>query len=150
MWKKKRSKDAASEVVGVVLLLGMTIALFAVLNYIVFSFSFGSPPPSVNLIGTLDMQDNAVIITHYHGVSLDNTINVIVTIGPSSYQRNLREMSLFNEWSFVDTNGDNKWNFGEEVRFLSSEISPDHYIQVTVVHPETNTILLTTVLQHET
>jgi flagellin-like protein len=150
MWKKKRSTEAVSEVVGVVLLLGMTITLFAFLNYVVFSFSFGSSPPSVNLIGTLDMDDNTVIIKHYHGDSLEGTTNVIVTIGSSSYQKSIKQMYLYDEWSFQDTNSDGKWNFGEVVRFRSSEISPDTYIQVTVVHQETNTILLTTVLQQGT
>ena len=54
MLKKIRSKQAVSEVIGVVLLLGITISLFAILNFSVFHFSFNPSVPSVNLIGTID------------------------------------------------------------------------------------------------
>ncbi len=42
MIKKIRSKQAVSEVIGVVLLLGITITLFAILNANVSQFFFGS------------------------------------------------------------------------------------------------------------
>ena len=54
MTKKSRSNQAVSEVLDIVLLLGMTIALFAFLNYIVFSYSFDESSPSVSLIGSID------------------------------------------------------------------------------------------------
>jgi len=51
MTKNRRSNHAVSEVLSVALLLGITIALFGFLNYIVFSFSFEQSAPSVNLVG---------------------------------------------------------------------------------------------------
>ena len=54
MTKKRRSNQAVSEVVGVILLLGITIGLFGFLNYVVFSFSFQPSAPSVNLVGSID------------------------------------------------------------------------------------------------
>jgi len=149
MWKKIRAKEAVSEVISIVLLLGITITLFAFLNYTIFSFSFGTPPPSVNLIGTMDKVDNSIIIKHYSGDSLDGTTHVVITVGSSSYQKNVSEMHD-TDWKFFDTNHDTKWNFGEAVQFHSPQLITDKYIQVTVVDPATNTIILTTVLQQGT
>lgn len=140
MSKNTRRKKAVSEVISVVLLLGITISLFAFLNYIVFSFSFGSSAPSVSLIGSVDSANNATIIEHYNGDPLDPSTNILITIGSLTYQRTAGEL-------LDDKNNDNLWNFGEKIQFKSMEITPTTYIQVTVVDPETNTIILTSVLQ---
>lgn len=140
MWKKTRTKKAVSEVISVVLLLGITISLFAFLNYIVFSFSFGESAPSVSLIGSVDTANNATIIEHYNGDPLRPTTNVIITIGSFTYQMAAGEL-------LQDTNNDNLWNFGEKILFKSMAITPTTYVQVTVVDPETNTIILASVLQ---
>ncbi len=140
MWKKTRTKKAVSEVISVVLLLGITISLFAFLNYIVFSFSFGESAPSVSLIGSVDTANNATIIEHYNGDSLRPSTNVIITIGSFTYQRAAGEL-------LQDTNNDNLWNIGEKIQFKSMAITPTTYVQVTVVDPETNTIILASVLQ---
>ncbi len=63
MTKKRRSSQAASEVLDIVLLLAITIALFAFLNYIVFSFSFDESSPSVSLIGSIDKVNNMINTT---------------------------------------------------------------------------------------
>ncbi len=143
MMKKMRTRQAISEVVGVFLLLGITISLFSFLNYIVFSFSFDSSAPSVNLIGSIDKANNTINIQHSGGESLDGNISIVVTVGSHTYQRTAKEILL-------DTNSDNKWDFGETVRFTSPEIIIDKYVRVTVVDPEVNSILLTVVLQQET
>jgi flagellin-like protein len=140
MWKKTRTKKAVSEVISVVLLLGITISLFAFLNYIVFSFSFGESAPSVSLIGSVDTANNATIIEHYNGDPLRPSTNVIITIGSFTYQMAAGEL-------LQDTNNDNLWNFGEKILFKSMAITPTTYVQVTVVDPETNTIILASVLQ---
>lgn len=140
MWTKTRTKKAVSEVISVVLLLGITISLFGFLNYIVFSFSFGDSPPSVSLIGSVDTANNATIIEHYNGDSLDSSTTIIITIGSFTYQRTAGEL-------LQDTNNDNLWNFGEKIQFKSMTITPETYIQVTVVDPATNAIILTSVLQ---
>lgn len=140
MWKNTRTKKAVSEVISVVLLLGITISLFAFLNYMVFSFSFGESPPSVSLIGSVDTAHNATIIEHYNGDSLDPSTNIFITIGSLTYQRTAGQL-------LEDTNNNNLWNFGEKIQFTSMAITPGTYIQVTVVDPATNSIILTSVLQ---
>lgn len=142
MRKKIRSNQAVSEVIGVVLLLGITMCLFAVLNFTVFHFSFEPSVTSVNLIGTIDKAqtyDN-ITIEHDGGESLDGNIQIMITIGYSTTPILRNVSDLLN-----DLNGDNKWNFGEIIEF------PNHtkgqYIQVSVMDPVKNTILLSVVLQ---
>jgi len=139
MTKKRRSSQAASEVLDIVLLLGITIALFAFLNYIVFSFSFDESSPSVSLIGSIDK--DMIIIEHNGGEFLEGNTDVIITIGSNVSQNTSGEL-------LRDVNNDTKWNLGEIVQFYWSEgITDDLYIRVLVVDPSTNTLILSAVLQ---
>jgi FlaG/FlaF family flagellin (archaellin) len=142
MIKKIRSKQAVSEVIGVVLLLGITISLFTILNFYVFNFSFNPSAPSVNLIGTIDKANKIINIEHNGGESLEGNINVIITIGSYLYQNTSSELLL-------DVNADTKWNFGETVQFLipSTINIKGQYIRVEVVDPVSNSIILSVVLQ---
>ena len=149
MTNKSRSNQAVSEVLDIVLLLGITIALFAFLNYIVFSYSFDESSPSVSLIGSIDKVNNMINIEHNGGESLEGNTNVIITIESDVYQNTSREL-------LRDVNGDNKWNIGEIVQFDYSELySPEDiedimdnlYIKVLVVDLSTNSLVLSGELQ---
>lgn len=149
MTNKSRSNQAVSEVLDIVLLLGITIALFAFLNYIVFSYSFDESSPSVSLIGSIDKVNNMINIEHNGGESLEGNTNVIITIESDVYQN--------TSWELLrDVNGDNKWNIGEIVQFDYSELySPEDiedimdnlYIKVLVVDLSTNSLVLSGELQ---
>jgi len=139
MLKKNRSKYAVSEVVGVVLLLGMTLMLFAVLNFNVFQFSYVSSVPSVNLIGTIDKTNNMIIIEHNGGESLEGTTDIIIIIGSNTYPSKTSDL-------LIDINNDNKWNLGETLQFSYKGIDIiGKYIQVMV--RDSNALLLSVVLQ---
>ena len=140
MVKKLRSKQAVSEVIGIVLLLGITISLFAILNFSVFHISFNPSVTSVNLIGTIDKTNDVIYIEHNGGESLDENMKVIITIGSNVYENTSSELLL-------DVNADNLWNFGETVRFHSPESISNKYIRVDVVDPVKNSIVLSVVLQ---
>ena len=145
MTKKSRSNQAVSEVLDIVLLLGMTIALFAFLNYIVFSYSFDESSPSVSLIGSIDKVNNVINIEHNGGESLEGNTNVIITIESDVYQNTSKEL-------LRDVNGDNKWNIGEIVQFDCSpedieDITDNLYIKVLVVDLSTNSLVLSGELQ---
>jgi FlaG/FlaF family flagellin (archaellin) len=142
MTKKIRSKQAVSEVIGVVLLLGITITLFAVLNFNVSQLIFGSSIPLVNLVGTIDKTQNMIYIEHNGGESLEGTTEIIINIGPNNYQKNASDL-------LIDRNLDSKWNFGETLQFNFTGYHIDNitkkYIGVTVI--DSNAILLSVVLQ---
>jgi len=136
MTKKRRSSQAVSEVVGVILLLGITIGLFGFLNYVVFSFSFQPSAPSVNLIGSIDKTNGIITIEHNGGESLDGKTQIIITIGNNTYQKSASELLL------KDT-----WNFGETVQFPYYGDITGSYIRAIVMDPSTNTLILSAVLQ---
>ncbi len=154
MLKRMCSNQAVSEVIGVVLLLGITISLFAILNFTVFHFSFEPSVTSVNLIGTIDKADNMIYIEHIGGESLEGTIEVIITIENSTethtYQNSTSEISRdIGRWNLIEINpskNDEKWDFGETVWFHSPELMTDKYIRVDVVDPVKNSIILSIVL----
>lgn len=139
MIRKIRSNQAVSEVIGVVLLLGITIAMFSVLNFFVFHISFNPSAPSVNLIGSID-NERTIIIEHYGGVSLDGNTNIIITVDSEVTQKSALEV-------LDDTNGDYKWSFGETVQLKDLIMTDNQYVRAMVVDPTTNTILLSVVLQ---
>lgn len=135
MTKKTRGTDAVSEVLGVVLLLGMTIALFVFLNYIVFSYSFEQAAPSVNLIGSIDREQKTITIEHSGGMSLDGDVQILVTIGETTSQKNASELLQKQTW-----------DYGDIVRFPYDDIT-GKYVQAMVRDPATNTLILSVVLQ---
>jgi FlaG/FlaF family flagellin (archaellin) len=147
MTKNRRSSQAVSEVVGVILLLGITIGLFGFLNYVVFSFSFQPSAPSVNLVGSIDIKNCIITIEHNGGESLDGNINVIITINnnnpdPKSISYLINE-TTDPKWNFNKINTDYKWNLGETVQYYYK--SSDTNIRVTVIDTSTNTIILSTI-----
>ncbi|MFA5102887.1 MAG: type IV pilin N-terminal domain-containing protein [Candidatus Thermoplasmatota archaeon] len=135
MTKNRRANHAVSEVLSVALLLGITIALFGFLNYIVFSFSFEPSAPSVNLIGSIDTEQKFITIEHYGGKPLAGETLIVVTIGTDTYKKTASELLS------KDT-----WNFGDTIQFPYDDIT-DRYVQVVVIDPSTNTLILSTVLQ---
>jgi FlaG/FlaF family flagellin (archaellin) len=141
MTKKSRWNQAVSEVLDIVLLLGITIALFAFLNYIVFSYSFNESSPSISLIGSIDKANNMIYIEHNGGEPLTGNTDVIITIESDIYQNTSSKL-------LRDVNGDTKWNIGEIVQFNSPRgITDNLFIKVLVVDPSTNTLVLSAVLQ---
>ena len=155
--KKKHSNQAVSEVIGVVLMLGITVMLFAVLNFSVFHFSFDPSVTSVNLIGTIDKTTNIITIEHNGGESLEGNTEVVITIENSTethtYRNSTSDISKnIGRWHLIKintSNTDDKWDFGETVQFESPVIIIGKYIRVDVVDPVKNSIILSVVLQQE-
>ena len=139
MLKKNRSKYAVSEVVGVILLLVMTMMLFAVLNFNVFSFTSVSSIPSVNLIGTIDKDKNLIILEHSGGDSLEGTTKILVIIGSDTYPSNTSDL-------LIDINNDKKWNLGEILEFSYKNIDIIGK-QIRVMVLDSNAVLLSVVLK---
>jgi FlaG/FlaF family flagellin (archaellin) len=149
----KKSNHATSEVLATVLLLGITIVLFGFLNYIVFSFSFEPAAPSVNLIGSLTVNQptSNITIEHNGGESLDGTTEIIITIGSVTYKKTLKDILDGTEnWTFVALNDDENsetWDFGETVEFISGVDLSNSYVKASVRDPSSNTLILSVTLQ---
>ncbi len=152
MIKNKHENHAVSEVIGVVLLLGITISLFAVLNFFVTSFSFHESGPVVSLSGTIDTVNSVISIKNNGGDSLGGTTNIAITIGATSHQTNVSQiLNHADNWKLLTSSSDknpDQWDFGETVQFNFEGVDiTGKYIQATVIDPIKNTMLLSIVLQ---
>ena len=136
----KKNHQAVTPIIGTVLLLAMAISLFAVLNFIVFSYPHEPKSPAVNLIGAID--NGNIVVNHYGGDSLDNQTQLIITIGSAHTVKNLSDFL-----SSFDENGDNKLSFGETLVYTPAVALTNRHVAVSFIDIESNSIILTAVLQ---
>jgi len=136
--KNNRANEAVSDIVGTVLLLGMTIALFSVLCVGVLSYPSSPSEPAVNLVGTIN--DGKLYLEHCGGEALDLDTKVIITC-EGNQSVNLKVGEFLN-----DENEDNKWNIGEGFEYqLVGYVGGQ--VKFTVVDTESNTVILLGSLQ---
>lgn len=138
MGKVKRNNLAVSEVLDTVLLLGIAVALFSVLSFIVLTYPFEPSTPSVNIVGYIDGDD--IVLEHLGGESLDLDTRVLITIGIDKVTFNARDL-LDDE--FED---DNLWGLGEILNYTSNDI-PGKQVTITVVDINSNSVVMMGTLQ---
>jgi flagellin-like protein len=142
--KIRKSNEAVSEVVGTVLLLGMTVSLFSLLSFTVLSYPFNPSPPSVNLIGYMGGTNDAtdVIIEHYGGDSLGiTTSKVIVNINGTSTDVNITKF-------LNDSNNNALWDLGEMLVYPVGDVAGKQ-VEVTVVDTKSNSVIMRGIIQGE-
>lgn len=153
MKKHRRKNNAVSEVLATALLLGITIALFGFLNYIVFSFSFEPTASSVNLIGSISTNEayNNITLEHNGGKSLEGNTEIIITVGSTTSKITVQAIiDGTTDWKLNPMNNDknpDKWDFSETIDFTSHYDLTGIYIQAAVRDPSTNTLILSVILQ---
>ena len=141
--KIKRKKIAVSEIIGVTLLLGMSIAMYSVVQFMVFSYPFSPSTPSVNLVGSID--GNKISIGHYSGESISLDAKIIIRVN-NTYE------DTFIARNFITSNSinPNLWDIGEFVLINGSDFNStytvgflkDARVHVTVVDVETNSVVM--------
>lgn len=137
--KIRKSNDAVSEVLGTVLLLGMTVSLFSLLSFTVLSYPFNPSSPSVNLVGYV--VETNVILEHYGGESLESTTAVIMRIQGTSTKINITDF-------LNDENNNALWDLGEQLIYPVGNATGEQ-IEVTVVDIRSNSIIMSGILQEE-
>jgi len=138
--KIKRKKIAVSEIIGVTLLLGMSIAMYSVVQFMVFSYPFSPSTPSVNLVGSID--GNKISIGHYSGESISIDAKIIIRVNS--------DQVTFIARNNITSNSINPdfWDIGEFVLINDTDfiyISPDFtnaLIYLTVIDVETNSVVM--------
>ena len=140
--KCKREEMGVSDIVGTILLLGMTISFFTLLSVAVLSYPTPSHPPSANLVGTIE--GDYLLIEHRGGepLSLDtkivlngNGFSKSITIGDSNY---------------LDTESkeDNLWGIGEWLIYHdNTTILNGKLVSISVVDVGSNSVIMTGSLQ---
>ena len=132
--KHKRTDEAVSEIVGTILLLGITVSLFSVICVIVLSYPFSPSSPSTNLVGMVEGE--YLLIEHRGGKALDLGTKVSLTIGDNISKIIIVEACLNNE-----SKEDNRWGIGEWFVYQNSNITGKK-VGIAVVDIESDSVIL--------
>lgn len=133
--KHKRADDeAVSEIVGTILLLGITVSLFSVICGIVLSYPFSPSSPSTNLVGMVEGE--YLLIEHRGGKALDLGTKVSLTIGD-----NMSEIIIVGAYLNNESKEDNRWGIGEWFVYQDSDITGKK-VGIAVVDVESDSVIL--------
>lgn len=135
--KNKRLQSAVSEVVGTILLLSISIALFSVVYIAFFSIQPSTPSPSSNIIASVE--GNNIIFEHRSGEPLSLDTRIIINIGGNKYEVPVNLI-------LQDTNGDGLWNVGERAIYNATDIG-SLQTEATVIDVKSNSIIMQGVLK---
>lgn len=141
-----RTTAAVSEVLGTAMLLALAVALFSTLQVMVFAYPVQHSAPSANLVGMIDIDDAGngnITIQHHGGEPLSLDAEIIITIDGVN-----EEPFIAGDYLEGATPDDNQlWNIGEKVSCPLDSITNDAHVEVTVIDPKTNTIIMKGTLQ---
>jgi len=132
--KHKKTDEAVSEIVGTILLLGITVSLFSVICAIVLSYPFSPSSPSTNLVGMVEGE--YLLIEHRGGKALDLGTKVSLTIGD-----NMSEIIIVGAYLNNESKEDNRWGIGEWFVYQDSDITGKK-VGIAVVDVESDSVIL--------
>ncbi len=134
--KHKRADEAVSEIVGTILLLGITVSLFSVICVIVLSYPFSPSSPSTNLVGMVE--GDYLLIEHRGGKALDLGTKVSLTIGD-----NMSEIITVGDRDYLNNESkvDNRWGIGEWFVYQNGNITGKK-VGIAVVDVESDSVIL--------
>jgi hypothetical protein len=150
MKRLRKQDDGVSEILGTVLLIGIAISFFSMLVIIVFSYPQSPAAPFVNIIGSIDSDDDLIILEHFGGDFLDKEIQIFITINDQVHDVSVRSIFnhdvILNNWTVFNSNFDGVWNFGEIVTY-SAIVSAGMSVSVAVVDDFSDQVVMTAMLQ---
>jgi FlaG/FlaF family flagellin (archaellin) len=133
------NESGVSEVIGTILLLGISVTLFSVVYVTVLSFPGAPSTPSSNI--AMSLNETSLTLTHVGGkqISLDSKIKII--IDEESYICNI------TKGLNTEAEQDKYWGFGEQFLINFSEIpitfdDSEYNITVMVVDAASNSIVI--------
>jgi FlaG/FlaF family flagellin (archaellin) len=136
MFKIKKNNKAVSEVLGTILLLGISVSLFSVIYISVFSVDAQPPTPTVDIMGTI--HKNYLVLEHGGGEDIDAEFQIILRYNVGS--------SFVLTSDDIDGNFDGKWNIGEKLKFNLSDKLVDYTefspIDIMVVDAQSNSAVM--------
>jgi hypothetical protein len=133
----KRTNKAVSEIVGTLLLLGISITLFSAIYFSVSTIYPSSIRPSVNLI--CSVEKNEIIIEHRGGKTLDLDTKFTVTIAGTN------EKFTVGDYLNNKSRDNGVWNIGEQVVLPVGDIT-DKNVSVSIIDVHSNSIIMMVVL----
>jgi hypothetical protein len=134
----KRRNIAVTEMVGTMLLLVISVAIFSVLYLSIVTVSPNPAQPSVNLICTLDNEN--ITFEHRGGETLDLDTVITVTIN------DVNNKFIVDNYINNDFKEDGEWNVGERVIYPTGDVT-DLKVSVSVVDKLSNSVIMMVDLQ---
>jgi len=132
--KNRRTDNGVSEIVGTILLLGITITLFSLIYVSVLTISPAPHTPSANIVFRVKGDD--IIINHCGGTALSLDTKILMIIGN-------RSMNATAEDGLDDKyKDDDLWGIGEKLVFLVGNLSGKQ-ITIHVVDVDSNSMVMT-------
>ena len=137
----KRTNQAISEIIGTMLILGISVSLFSVVYISVLTVPYSPPTPSVNIICQID--DGNITLSHYGGKALNFDSKIVLIVDGQPVDPMLAGDHLYN-----DSNGDGLWSAGEKVVFsYESLVSGGEQIEVNVLDIGSNSLVMTGIME---
>ena len=129
-----RNHYGVTEIVGTMLLLGISISLFSVVYFSVLSTPAPTPTPSAQLVGSLDIHNNQIVFHHTGGEPISGNSRLLIHKGDS-----VNEVLLS---SYIGE----QWEMGETVTHPIYNIN-DTYLDAIIIDTDSNSIVSSAVLQ---
>jgi flagellin-like protein len=144
----RKKNNAVSEIVGTIVLLGIAIALFSIVQTFAFFMPNNPKTPSAQLFGTIDKGvtpgHDDIVIEHHRGESISLNSEILIRIEGSP---DVRETAGSATFSLKPNNGNNYWDIGETITYHSGEDLTDKGVEVIIVDSESNSVVLMATLQ---
>jgi hypothetical protein len=102
------------------------------------SYPFTPPVPSVDIVGSIE--GDYIVLEHRGGDSLDQNATVTFIVGGTRINGTVG-------FFLNDTNGNNRWDIGEQLVYHPPEGMTNLHVEATVVDRDSNSIMMIGVLQ---
>ena len=145
-----RKNKAVTEIIGTVVLLGMAIALFSIVQSFAFFLPDNPTTPSAQIVGTIYHDTSAgqdfILIEHHRGESLSLDSEIIFRIDGTDVNKPAGSITM------LSSNGNDKWDIGETIKYdpntdFSITVFTDENVEVLVIDPRSDSIILMATLQ---
>jgi len=131
---ENRRDDGVSEIIGTILLLGISVTLFSLVYMSVLIISPNPPTPSANIVVRVEGDD--IIIDHCGGAALSLDTKILMTIGSGPMNATAND-GLDDKYK-----DDDLWNMGEKLVFPVENLSGKQ-ITINVIDVKSNSIVMT-------
>jgi len=130
-----RKQNAISEIIATVLLLLISVSVFAAVYLSIFGISISEPAVALDVLSFIDEEDN-IIFEHHGGQELPSNSKVLFTIAGQRIVKTISE-SISDEWK----NGTSSWSYGETLQYSFGNLS-DLNVEVAIDDVNANALVL--------
>lgn len=131
--ENRRADAGVSEIIGTILILGITVALFSLLYVSVLTVSPMPLTPSADIV--FGVEEGNITINHCGGAALSLDTRILMTIGSTSMNATAKD-GLDDRYK-----DDGLWGMGEKLVFPVENLSGKQ-IMINVVDVDSNSIVM--------